>query len=112
MIGLVIHIMIVKNQNKDFYHSKAKILPTFKGLLMAVTSPETRFNCSENNNTSIIDSIETKDQQLPLVNGVNAIIGENGSGKTTLLKLLNGKISEAHVRINTKRFILFNGSAT
>lgn len=100
MIGLVIHIMIVKNQNKDFYHSKAKILPTFKGLLMAVTSPETRFNCSENNNTSIIDSIETKDQQLPLVNGVNAIIGENGSGKTTLLKLLNGKTSEAHVRIN------------
>ena len=87
-----------KNQNKDFYHSKAKILPTFKGLLMAVTSPETRFNCSENNNTSIIDSIETKDQQLPLVNGVNAIIGENGSGKTTLLKLLNGKTSEAHVK--------------
>lgn len=35
------------NQNKEFHHSKAKILPTFKGLLMAVTSPETRFNCSE-----------------------------------------------------------------
>ena len=87
-----------KNQNKDFYHSKAKILPTFKGLLMAVTSPETRFNCSENNNASIIDSIEIKGQQLPLVNGVNAIIGENGAGKTTLLKLLNGKTSEAHVK--------------
>ena len=87
-----------KNQNKDFYHSKAKILPTFKGLLMAVTSPETRFNCSENNNASIIDSIEIRDQQLPLVNGVNAIIGENGSGKTTLLKVLNGKTSEAHVK--------------
>ncbi len=87
-----------KNQNKDFYHSKAKILPTFKGLLMAVTSPETRFNCSENNNTSIIDSIEIKGQRLPLVNGINAIIGENGSGKTTLLKLLNGKTSEAHVK--------------
>jgi len=86
------------NQNKDFHHSKAKILPTFKGLLMAVTSPETRFNCSENNNTSIIESIEIKDQRLPLLNGVNAIIGENGSGKTTLLKLLNGKTSEPHVK--------------
>lgn len=87
-----------KNQNKEFYHSKAKILPTFKGLLMAVTSPETRFNRSENSNTSIIQSIEIRDQQLPLVNGLNAIIGENGSGKTTLLKLLTGKTSEAHVK--------------
>lgn len=87
-----------KNKNKDFYHSKAKILPTFKGLLMAVTSPETRFNCSENTNTNIINSIEIKDQLLPLVNGVNAIIGENGSGKTTLLKLLNGETSEKHVK--------------
>lgn len=87
-----------KNQNKDFYHSKAKILPTFKGLLMAVTSPETRFNCSENNYKDIIDSIEIRDQRIPLVTGVNAIIGENGSGKTTLLKLLNGKTSEVHVK--------------
>jgi len=86
------------NQNKDFHHSKAKILPTFKGLLMAVSSPETRFNCSENYNTDIIDSIEIQDHRIPLVNGVNAIIGENGSGKTTLLKLLNGKTSEAHVK--------------
>lgn len=87
-----------QNQTRDFYHSKAKILPTFKGLLMAVTSPETRFNCSENANTSIIDSLEIKEQELPLVNGINAIIGENGSGKTTLLKLINGKTSEAHVK--------------
>lgn len=86
------------NQNKDFHHSKAKMLPSFKGLLMAVTSPETRLNCSENSNTSIISSIETKKQQIPLVNGINAIIGENGSGKTTLLKLLNGKTSETYVR--------------
>ncbi|MDO4556950.1 MAG: hypothetical protein Q4B70_17705, partial [Lachnospiraceae bacterium] len=87
-----------KNQNKDFYHSKAKILPTFKGLLMAISSPETRFNCSANNNSSIIDSIEIKGQHLPLVNGINAIIGENGSGKTTLLQLLNGRTSAAHVK--------------
>lgn len=87
-----------QNKNKEFHHSKAKILPTIKGLLMAVTSPETRFNCSENINTSIIDGLEIKEQRLPLVNGINAIIGENGSGKTTLLKLINGKTSEAHVK--------------
>ncbi|MGF7017739.1 energy-coupling factor transporter ATP-binding protein EcfA2 [Lachnospiraceae bacterium PF1-21] len=87
-----------KNQNKEFYHSSAKILPTFKGLLMAVSSPETRFNCSESGDTSIIDSIEIRGREVPLVKGVNAIIGENGSGKTTLLKLLNGKTSEAYVK--------------
>ncbi len=87
-----------KNQNKDFHHSKAKILPTFKGLLMAVTSPETRFNCSENLDPIAVDCLEIVEQKLPLVNGVNAIIGENGSGKTTLLKLINGTTSEAYVK--------------
>lgn len=87
-----------QNQNKEFHHSKAKILPTFKGLLMAVTSPETRFNCSENTNTNVIESIKISGNEIPLVNGINAIIGENGSGKTTLLKLLNGKTTEAHVK--------------
>lgn len=87
-----------QNRNLEFHHSKAKILPTFKGLLMAVTSPETRFNCSENTNTSTIDKLVLKEKNLPLVNGINAIIGENGSGKTTLLKLINGKTSEAHVK--------------
>lgn len=87
-----------QNRNTEFHHSKAKILPTFKGLLMAVTSPETRFNCSVNINTSTIDELVIKEKKLPIVNGINAIIGENGSGKTTLLKLINGKTSEAHVK--------------
>ena len=87
-----------RNQNREFYHSKAKILPTFKGLLMAVTSPETRFNCSDNTNTSIISSLKIREQEIPLVNGINAVIGENGSGKTTLLKLINGKTTETHVK--------------
>ncbi len=87
-----------KNQNTAFHHSKANILPTFKGLLMAVTSPETRFNRNENINTSIIESIEINGYQVPLVNGVNSIVGENGSGKTTLLKLLNGNVKEKYVK--------------
>lgn len=87
-----------QNQNKEFHHSRAKMLPTFKGLLMAITSPETRFNSSENINTSVINGIELKGQKTPFVNGINAIIGENGSGKTTLLKLINNKLSESHVK--------------
>lgn len=84
------------NKNVAFFHSKAKMLPTFKGLLMAVTSPETRFNCSKNTNTNIIEGFMLNGKKIPLVNGVNAIIGENGAGKTTLLKLINKKISEPY----------------
>ncbi len=86
------------HKNTDFYHSKSKIMPTFKGLLMAITSPETRFNCRENNNTVYINGIKTKDETIPLENGVNAIIGENGSGKSTLLKFINKKTSDAFVK--------------
>ena len=38
------------NGNKQFSHSRAKILPTFKGLLMAITSPETRINQQNSKN--------------------------------------------------------------
>lgn len=86
------------NKNPDFYHSKAKIIPTFKGLLMAITSPETRFNCRENSNAVRIEGIKIKDDTIPLKNGVNAIIGENGSGKSTVLKFINKKTSDAFVR--------------
>jgi len=86
------------NQNKEFHYSKAKILPTFKGLLMAVTSPETRFNCRDNSNKIFFNGICFGDKVIPIVNGVNAIIGENGSGKTTLLRLINGKTNDTYVK--------------
>lgn len=88
----------LQNQNREFHHSRAKVLPTFKGLLMAITSPETRFNRSGKKSSGIIKYLQVKDRKLPLVDGINAIIGENGSGKTTLLKLINGKTSESHVK--------------
>lgn len=81
------------NKNKSFNHSRARILPTFKGLLMAVTSPETRINQQENSNVNYIESFHIGKQEIPLVNGINVIIGENGSGKSTLLKLLADKVS-------------------
>lgn len=87
-----------KNRNLSFRHSKANILPTFKGLLMAVTSPETRFNCRENSNPIYIDKIKVKDKIVTFTNGINAIIGENGSGKSTLLKLLNHDTREKYIQ--------------
>lgn len=83
--------------NRQFSHSKANILPTFKGLLMAVTSPETRINQPENRNHNYIQSISINGTTYPLVNGMNAIIGENGSGKSSLLKIMNGSPKERFV---------------
>ena len=42
---------------------------------------------------SDFENIKVGEKMYPLVNGINAIIGDNGSGKTMLLNLLcNGKI--------------------
>ena len=80
-----------KEKNLSFQHSYASILPTFKGLLMAVTSPETRINRPDNENDTFISSFSIGGVEIPLVNGINAIIGENGSGKSTLLKCIAGR---------------------
>lgn len=82
----------------EFHHSEAKILPTFKGLLMAITSPETRFNRGYEVGEPV-KLIKINDNEIPLVNGINAIIGENGSGKTTLLEAISGnKNNPRHIK--------------
>jgi predicted ATPase len=65
------------------YYFTIKALPTFLGLLLAFTSPETRFNRKELKNS--ISSFSINGQTFYLSPGFNAIIGENGSGKTSLL---------------------------
>lgn len=87
-----------KNISAEFTHSKAKMLPTFKGLLMAITSPETRFKCSENDNPNKINYISSSNNKIPLVNGLNAVIGENGSGKSTILSLISDQTNKKHVK--------------
>lgn len=96
------------NKNPDFYHSKANIMPTFKGLLMALTSPETRFNYRENCNSIYLKGIKIKNNIIQLKNGINAIIGENGSGKSTLLKSICKKTSDSFVKDIIKRNELEN----
>lgn len=81
-----------------FIPSRANILPTFKGLLMAVTSPETRINPQENRNREYVRTLYVQDNEIPLVNGFVAIIGENGSGKSSLIKILHEKTDESFVK--------------
>ena len=88
-----------KSSGNTFIHSKAKMLPTFKGLLMAVTSPDTRFDVAvPSEDIPEIKAIKIEDKEILLSGGINAIIGENGSGKTTLLEVLNEGKSRLHVK--------------
>lgn len=72
---------------RDF--TSFKCLPTFKGLLMSITSFNSRVNRINNENEYFIKSISINDVEYPLANGLNAIIGDNGSGKSLLLNLIS-----------------------
>ena len=77
-----------KGVERDF--TQLKCLPTFKGLLMAITSFTTRANRNINSNKHYIKSFSINGVDYPLVNGINVIIGDNGSGKSLLASTLAG----------------------
>jgi predicted ATPase len=85
-------------KKSEFYPSKAKILPTFKGLLMAITSPESRFNYRQNSNTVFFNGLTTNNGEIKFENGINALIGENGAGKSTVLKALMNQSREPYIK--------------
>ena len=78
------------SKENDRYFSKCKILPSFKGLLLGLTSTKSRFNRSDNLNTNCIESFQINNNTINLDPSINVIIGENGSGKSTLFNILSG----------------------
>ena len=83
-----------RNKKISRKFTSLKCLPTFKGLLMSISSFNTRANRNKNSNQYFFRNINIGEQSYPLVNGINAIIGDNGAGKSMLLNLLcNGKIN-------------------
>lgn len=94
---------IGKNDEIDFTYMK--ILPTFKGLLMAFTD-ESRISTNNRFYKKNINAIEelvvnhnNKQTIIPLSSGINVIIGDNSVGKSALLHLLTG---EENVKPKTK----------
>ena len=75
-------------KDDDFYFSIIRALPTFKGLLLALTSVDTRFNPYENKGNDYLKSIKINDSEIELDSGINAIIGENGAGKSALFEII------------------------
>ena len=69
--------------------ARIRALPSFKGLLMALTSPETRMGVAEAlMQPSYCPSLSLCGHSVELSPGINVIIGENGSGKTSILDLM------------------------
>ena len=93
-----------KDERQTFnenYITKIKSLPTFKGLVLALTSPDTRFDRKDEGSIqSYIESIKVDNIDYKLSTGINAIIGENGSGKTFLLNKLNNDIPNYYKKID------------
>lgn len=84
---------------RDSCYSTIRALPTFKGLLMALTSPSTRFQQSARvTKASYIDHMDINGTRVDLCPGINAIIGENGAGKSSLLSMLTEERPPQHVK--------------
>lgn len=74
---------------KEAFCTKMRALPTFKGLLMALTSPHTRLRAGTYvMRPDYISEIKLCGATIPMSPGINVIIGENGIGKSSLLTLL------------------------
>lgn len=100
------HDATVEKIERDFTHFKC--LPTFKGLLMSITSFKTRANRVKNSNINYIKSFTINDTEYSLANGLNVIIGDNGSGKSLLANVLSDKIESYYKKIITSNKIIKN----
>ena len=80
----------------DFPYTYAKCLPTFKGLVMAITdhnrlkSVDSFFSATRYTLPSIKISNNQEDVEIPLSKGINVIIGDNSVGKSLILHALTG----------------------
>lgn len=84
-------------ENNDYF-SKCKILPSFKGLLLGLSSSKTRFNRRDSVNSSYLKSFNINRKEIPLDSSINVIIGENGSGKSTLFNILSGSKLQPYIK--------------
>ena len=82
--------------NPDMPYTYLKCLPTFRGLVMAVTDISRIKTVSSffSGSQKVLDSIDITLRgtgiSIPLSPGINAIIGDNSIGKSSILNALNG----------------------
>ena len=90
----------------DFPYTYAKCLPTFKGLVMAITDysrmkiVDSFFSATKYALPSIDFSYGDTRYNIPLSKGINVIIGDNSVGKSLLLHALTGYIKPSALLSN------------
>ena len=84
------------SDSSEFIYSYVKCLPTFRGLVMAITDHRrikrvnSFFNVAESYLPEISITISDVEYKIPLSRGINVIIGDNSIGKSLLLHKLTG----------------------
>jgi predicted ATP-dependent endonuclease of OLD family len=92
---------------KEYSSSNIRCLPSFKGLLLALTSPKTRFK-RKKDVSKLVNYLSINGKKHDLSSGLNAIIGENGGGKTLLLSALQEKNTTFYKKLINKNSIAYD----
>lgn len=115
-----VYPQVDKNDNTMPIDTYVKCLPTFKGLVMAITDHNrikrvnSFFNSAEKCLDSLNIDIDGINHIIPLSRGINVIIGDNSIGKSLLLHALtnydklNGR-RFSQIRSGYKRYLKENG---
>ncbi len=86
----------LSDSTTDFPFTFAKCLPTFRGLVMALTDQrrlkrvDSFFNADKTTLSNIEIENNGEKQKIPLSKGINVIIGDNSVGKSMMLHALTG----------------------
>lgn len=98
-----------RNDKTDIKYSYLKCLPTFKGLVMALTDAKRITTSFFSINRPFIDSlairINGRDKKISLSSGLNVIIGDNSIGKSLILENLLDEKLKRNKRNKQKRRI-------
>lgn len=100
----------------DFPYTYAKCLPTFRGLVMAITDSSrlkmvnSFFNIEKFSLDCISLHTKGKELTIPLSRGINVIIGDNSIGKSLLLHAIgnfekSGDKLPAHIKKGYKKYM-------
>ena len=102
------------SDKSEFVYTYIKCLPTFRGLVMAITDHRrikrvnSFFNVAETYLQEIKLSIDGKDVSIPMSRGINVIIGDNSIGKSLLLHKLTGYVKQQNGGISRQLVNSYN----
>lgn len=103
----------------EFPYTYAKCLPTFKGLVMAITDSSRlkMVNSFFNADKFVLENIKIKNNEriieIPLSKGINVIIGDNSVGKSMIIHALSnfeksGMLLPSNVKSGYKKYMKDN----